>query len=69
MLKNRELRIKMVNPINDPTPVAEPEADFEEKVAHAANAVNNLIWSAAGAVVIYVAVDTVRRVFVELAKK
>jgi hypothetical protein len=69
MFKNREFRIKMVNPDKTPVAPAPTEEELVDKVALAAVTIKSVVWTAAGAMVTYVAADTLRRVAVELAKK
>jgi len=69
MFKNKAFQVKVVNTDNEPIAPAAPEEDFLDKTVYAAEAAKRLIWTGAGAVIAYVAADTVRRVTVELAKK
>lgn len=68
MFKNRKLEIKVVNTKKD-QPLIEKEIPFETKAVVISAAVHHAIHQIGKAAICYVAVDTIRKVMIEKAKR
>lgn len=69
MFKDRKLEMRVVNSKKEPTEAAQNDIRFEEKAAIAANYLEKIVGKVGIMVVAFVAIDTVRQVMVEHAKK
>jgi hypothetical protein len=66
---NRALQIKMIKDEKTNTPPPQQSPDFDRKVTFVTKQIRDLAADGAKCVVLYIVLDTVRKVAVEMAKK